>query len=260
MNNGSTGRIVLTGAAGRLGRIVRPELAAYASDLISSDVVDVGPLHPNEQFALGELSDLVAMAELFTGAHSVVHFGGISNQRPFQELLHSNILGTHNVFEAARQAGVARVVYASSNHAVGFYPTDHKLDPNVAYRPDSQYGVSKAFGEIVGRLYNDRYGLEVVCLRIGSCTERPTKLRHLSTWLSHGDLVRLVLASLEAQNAAFEIVYGVSNNTKGWWINSGGAIPYRPQDSADVYAEQIGDHDESEFPFQGGSACYREMS
>ncbi|HEV7415386.1 MAG TPA: NAD(P)-dependent oxidoreductase [Tianweitania sediminis] len=252
-------KVVLTGAAGRLGRLLRPALAAHTGDLISSDRVRIDQQYTGETFTACDLSDLTATERLLAGAGAVVHFGGISNQRAFNELLDGNFVGAHNVFDAAQRAGVRRMVYASSNHAVGFYSADQLLDTQVAYRPDSFYGLSKAFGELLGRFYHDRYGLEVVCLRIGSCIERPTKARHLSTWLSHEDLVRLVLASLTSEGVGFEILYGVSNNARAWWTNPDGPVRYRPQDSADAFIDQVTGADENDGMFQGGQACLREV-
>lgn len=254
------GRVVLTGAAGRLGSVLRPALASYSGDLLSSDRVAIGQPHAGESFTRCDLSDMQATQDLVSGAKAVVHFGGISNQRPFEELIEGNFLGLHNVFQAAQREGVSRLVYASSNHAVGFYPVEQVLDADAAYRPDSFYGLSKAFGELTGRLFHDRYGLEVVCLRIGSCTERPTKKRHLATWLSHADLIRLVLASLSAKQVGFEVLYGVSDNSRSMWRNDPeGAVRYLPQDSADSFAGQLDDTDETEWAFQGGQACFREV-
>ena len=150
----------------------------------------------------------------------------------------SNIVGCYNLFEAARRKGVKRVVFASSNHAVGFYPRHRRIGTDVTVRPDSRYGVSKAFGEALGALYADKHGLGVLCLRIGHVLDRPADRRRLSIWLKPEDLAQLVRIGLEHPDLRFEIFYGVSLNERSWWDNSRAfAYGYRPTGRAEDYRD-----------------------
>ncbi|WP_308460686.1 NAD(P)-dependent oxidoreductase [Streptomyces sp. Ru72] len=174
------------------------------------------------------------------GCRGGVHLAGIAHEDDFAALLHANIDGTYQVFEAARRAGAGRVLYASSNHAVGRHEAPAVLDGAARVRPDTLYGVSKAFGEALGSYYADRHGMAVACLRIGSCFERPTELRHLATWLSPGDAVRLTDALLRAPGLRYATVNGISANTRAWWeLNSARALGYKPRDDAERYAAEL---------------------
>jgi uronate dehydrogenase len=172
------------------------------------------------------------------GIDVVIHLAAIADEAPWDDILKSNIEGTYMVFEAARQAGVRRVVYASSHHVIGFYPAAERVGPAHPVRPDSYYGVSKVFGEGLARLYHDKWGLEVVCLRIGCFRPQPEDVRQLSAWLSHRDGVELVRRSVLAPEVGFTTVYGVSANTRGWWDNDEAAasIGYVPRDDAEAHA------------------------
>ena len=252
--------LLLTGAAGELGRWLRPRLGECCSTMRCFDLRDCGPAAPGEEILIGDLADAEAVDRAVQGAMAILHFGGITEEAPFEESLSANIIGTFNIFEAARRHGVQRIVYASSNHATGFYRSGEKLDASMPTRPDSLYGVSKAFGEDLAKLYVDKYRLEAACLRIGSACAEPRERRHLSTWLSLEDLLRLVLACLKAPRLGFAVVYGVSNNDRSWWDNSGARrLGYAPRDNAERYAERIlarGDPRDPEDPavkYQGGS-------
>jgi uronate dehydrogenase len=158
----------------------------------------------------------------------------------FDAILHSNIVGTFNVYEGARRHGVKRVVFASSNHVIGFYKQSERIDAQVPVRPDGLYGLSKCFGENLSRLYFDRYGIETVCLRIGSSFPQPKDRRMLSTFLSYDDLTELVRVSLFTPRVGHTIIYGVSDNSSKWWDNSGAAhLGFRPRDSADRERDRI---------------------
>lgn len=232
--------ILLTGAAGVLGRWLRPRLLERY-DLRSADRVEPAPAHnTGETLITADIADLAAVEAMVAGVDGIVHFGGRSIEDEWEEILHSNIIGCRNLFEAARKQGVKRVVFASSNHAIGYHRTAERLDAFSTIRPDTRYGVSKAFGEALGSYYADKFGLEVACLRIGSALPKPTARRHLSTWLSYPDLERLVVACLEAPRLHFAVVYGASNNTRGWWDNSQAPeIDFRPRDDAEDYAAEI---------------------
>lgn len=250
-------KILLTGANGRLGHILRPNILKHYSALKSTDLHQPDRLLEGETFAKCDLSNFVEVQGVVTEVNAIVHFGGISNEAPFEDILDANIRGTHHLLEAARQNGVRRVVMASSNHVVGFYPVEEKLDRAAPFRPDTFYGVSKAFTETLGRLYADKYGLEVACLRIGSCVAKPTSAKHLATWLSHADLTRLVFACLDAPKLKYEMLYGISDNDAAWWTNAGSSISYTPMDRASDYADRVASLSKEERFFQGGRGCYK---
>jgi uronate dehydrogenase len=177
-------RVLITGAAGRLGTILREGLRGRFDALRLLDVASLGPGQPGEELVTADVRDLFAVTDAMDGIDAVIHLAGIPHEDTFERILESNVVGTYHVFEAARRQGCARVVLASSLHVTGFYPAETRIGPDAPPRPDSFYGVGKAFGEALGRLYADKHGIEVLCLRIGTLAERPTTPRHLSTWLS----------------------------------------------------------------------------
>jgi uronate dehydrogenase len=260
-------RIVFTGAAGGIGTMIRPLLAPLYPGLVLSDKVKPKDLLDSETFVAADLAQPDEVAALVEGADSVIHLGGFSVEGPWETILQSNIIGCYNLFEAARQAGVKRVIFASSNHAVGFYPRRRKIGTNVTVRPDSRYGVSKAFGEALGAMYADKHGLAVTCLRIGNVGPRPLDVRRLSIWLSPEDLMQLIGIGLSHPDIRFEIFYGVSDNEASWWDNSRAqALGYRPKGKgedhrAHAVAEQakIGRDPVGDL-FQGGSFCSLEFT
>src|ERR1700730_81440 len=205
-------RIVFTGASGGIGTMIRPLLAPLYPGLVLSDRVKPKNLLPSETFVAADLTKPDEVAAVVKGADSVIHLGGFSVEGPWDASLQANVIGCYNLFEAARQAGVKRVVFASSNHAVGFYPRRRKIGTDVTVRPDSRYGVSKAFGEALGALYSDKHGIAVTCLRIGNVGPVPLDVRRLSIWISPEDLVQLFQIGLEHPDLRFEIFYGASDN------------------------------------------------
>jgi uronate dehydrogenase len=236
------GRTVLvTGAAGHIGRITCAGLAARGwkvrgLDRVPLDAVD-GLAEPP---VVADIRDTEAVRAATAGVDAVVHLAGIPTEAPFEEILGNNIEGTFEVFDAARRQGVRRIVYASSNHAVGYTPRTALATVEVPPRPDTYYGVSKVFGEALGRLMVDRYGLEVVCLRIGSWKQYPESVRELSSWLSPADGVRLIHAALSAPDVGFTVVYGISANTRAWWdLAPARALGYLSVDDAEEYADRI---------------------
>jgi uronate dehydrogenase len=238
-----TGPVLLTGAAGRIGAVLRGGLPERGWAVRSLDVVAVPDPRPGEEHVVADVTDPAAMAEAVSGASAVVHLAGVSGESTWAAVAHANIDGTHCVLEAARRAGVRRVVLASSNHATGFTPRPEsgllREDDGLA-RPDTFYGVSKVAMEALGSLYADRYGMDVVCLRIGSAYPEPTTTRQLSTWLSPRDQVGLVDAALRAPSPGFAVVWGVSANTRGWWdLTAARALGYEPADDAEPYAEAL---------------------
>ena len=254
--------ILVTGAAGKIARCLRPHLASRFGRLRLSDRVDPGPLAPGEEVAVCELADFDAVSRAVAGCGAVVHLGACIIEERWEVIHESNIVGTYNVVEAARRAGIKRLVLASSVHAVGYHPTTRTLDTGSAALPDSFYGISKVFAEGLACLYAEKAGMDIACLRIGSFLPEPTEPRHLSTWLSYPDMVRLVLACLEAPKLGYTVMYGASRNTRSWWDNSGAPhVVYKPEDDAEAYAPKIlagGDTRDPAAPetrYQGGFFC-----
>jgi uronate dehydrogenase len=238
---GAGRRVLVTGAAGTIGPAACAGLAARGWKVRG---LDDRPLDGVQGLAdppiVAELSDAAALDRATAGVDAVVHLAGLAGEAPFAEILAANIDGTYQVFEAARRSRVPRIVYASSNHAVGFTPRCKLAGVDLPPRPDTYYGLSKVFGEALGRLYADRYGLEVVCLRIGSWQDRPETPRDLSVWLSPADGVRLLHAALSAPDVGFTVVYGISANTRAWWdLAPARALGYLSVDDAEDYAEEI---------------------
>ena len=249
--------VLITGAAGNVGSHLRRELAGRYN-LRLSDIVPVKDISPGEKQARGDVAKMADMLRVTKGVDAIVHLGGFSAEGPWESILHANIIGCYNVFEAARRNDVKRVLFASSNHAAGFYRRDVKIDHRVYPKPDSRYGVSKAFGEQIGSLYADKYGLEVFCMRIGNVNPVPPDKRRLSIWISPRDLARLVSVGIENPNINFEIVYGVSDNKRSWYDNSNARrLGYLPQDDAELYAAEVLAKDKPGDPrtemFQGGT-------
>ena len=229
-------RLLLTGAAGGLGRALRPRLISRCEILRVSDLSELGVAEPGEEVMPVALQDRAAVLGLLDGVDAVVHLGGISTERAFDDILQANIVGAYNLYEAARIHGTRRIVFASSNHVTGFYRQDEVVDPTMPVRPDSYYGLSKAFGENLARFYFDRYGVETVCLRIGSSFPEAKDRRMLATWMSYDDLERLVVASLSSPVVGFSVIYGMSDNHHVWWDNTPAKhIGYRPQDSSEPF-------------------------
>lgn len=237
-----SGTVVVTGAAGRVGTYLRHAdggLALRGWTPILLDVKD-----PGEPFTHVDILDEDALTAAMTGADAVVHLAAIPGEDTWDAILRTNIDGTYRVLEAARRAGVRRVVLASSCHAVGFYPADEIARTDRTTRPDTFYGVSKVADEALASLYADRYGLETVSLRIGQCDDVPRTAFHLGIWLSPGDVVRLVDAALRGPVDGHCIAYGVSANTRGWWdLTTARSLGYEPQDDAERYDDDVAPYD-----------------
>ncbi|MDB5654620.1 MAG: UDP-glucose 4-epimerase [Tardiphaga sp.] len=255
-------RILMTGASGGIGTRLRELLPPIYPDLVLSDLVPPPDLSSKENFRPADLADLAAVEAICDGIDGILHFGGFSVEGPWDTILQANIIGTYNLFEAARKQGVKRVVFASSNHAVGFYPRHSRIGPDVTARPDSRYGVSKVFGEAVGALYADKHGLSVTCLRIGNFGDAPLDQRRLSIWLKPDDLVQLCQIGLEHPDIHFEVLYGASYNERAWWDNSRAyQLGYRPTGRAEDFREhaiaaqaKMAADPISDF-YQGGAFC-----
>jgi len=259
-------RVLITGAAGKIGNTLREGLRGHYLVLRLSDIRSLGEIVEGEEICQADLCDLSAMEEIMADVDAVVHLGGSPEEAPWESVHANNIIGLYNVFEAARRKRVGRIVFASSNHAIGFYRRTQRIDNQTPPRPDSRYGVSKVFGEALARLYADKHGISVVCLRIGSFRPRPADVRMLSTWISPADTIELIRCSLDTNDLHFEIVYGVSANDRSWWDNPGAQrIGFKPKDNAELYANEIfgqmspEDEPEIERTFHGGPFCGMEF-
>jgi len=260
-------RVLITGAGGGIGRSLRDSLRGVYPVLRVSDRVALAPAQAGEEIDCTELSNMPAVERMVAGVDGIIHLGGISGENDWQVILEGNIIGTYNLFEAARRAGVTRIIMATSNHAVGFYPRDQKIDHQVVPRPDSRYGVSKAFAEALASLYADKHGIGFLCVRIGNFGPQPIDKRRLSIWISPRDLTQLVRIGLEHPDIGYEIVYGVSNNRRSWYDNSNAErLGYRPQDDSEPYAEAVLAAEAAQPPdpvaerYQGGTFCAAEYS
>jgi uronate dehydrogenase len=248
-------KVLITGAAGDVGTYLRRELAGKYK-LILSDKRNLKP-EKAEKFIKADISRMADALKITRGVDAIVHLGGYSVEGPWEVIHKANIVGCYNVFEAARKNRVKRILFATSNHAVGFYRRDQTIDHRVYPKPDGRYGVSKVFGEALGSLYADKYGMEVFLMRIGNVNARPLDKRRLSIWLSPRDLAQLVSIGIEHPDIRFEIVYGVSGNRRSWYDNSNAArLGYKPQDDAERFADEIRPGEKPGDPrveqFQGG--------
>src|SRR5215475_4564986 len=211
--------VLVTGAAGAIGTRLRKLLKGVYPRIHWSDIKPPDDLAADETFIKADLASIAEVERAVAGVQGIVHLGGFSVEGPWDTILHSNIVGTYNLFEAARGQRVERVVFASSNHAVGFYPRARRIGTDAPVRPDSRYGVSKAFGEALGALYSDKHGMIVTCLRIGNVGPRALDVRRLSIWISPEDIVQLIRIGLEHPDIRFEVLYGASDNAAAWWDN-----------------------------------------
>lgn len=259
-------RVLMTGAAGGVGTMIRPLLASLYPEIILSDVKEPQDLQANETFVPAELADLASVERACEGIDGIVHLGGYSVEGPWETILQSNIIGCYNLFEAARRQGVKRVVFASSNHAVGFYPRVQRIGVEVVPRPDSRYGASKLFGEGIGSLYADKHGMRVLSIRIGNVGEKPLDKRRLSIWIKPSDLVQLIRIGLEHPDLRYEVMYGGSLNERSWWDNSVAyKYGYRPTGRAEDFVEEAM-AEQAKLPpdpvgdfYQGGTYCSMEF-
>jgi uronate dehydrogenase len=259
-------KVLLTGASGGIGTRLRTLLKPVYPDLILSDLKAPADLSADETFIAADLSDFAQVEAAVTGIDGIIHLGGYSVEGPWETILQSNIIGTYNLFEAARRQGVKRVVFASSNHVVGFYPRHETISTDTVALPDTRYGVSKLFGEGVAALYAYKHGVATLCIRIGNVGDAPLDERRLAIWLKPEDLVSLIRIGLERPRLLFEVVYGMSDNARAWWDNSlAQALGYTPEGKSEDFApavlaaqaalpqDEVGDY------FQGGAFCSQEF-
>lgn len=254
-------RVLVTGAAGAVGRTVVPGLAAIGHDVVALD--RVGPpseLDGHSGWLTGDCADADLVARAVAGCAGVVHLAAFPTETTLERSLDSHVLTTKLLLDAMLDHDVRRIAYASSNHAVGLTPRTEPVDARTRPRPDTNYGVAKVATEALLSLYADRHGVEAVAMRIGSFQRRPLSTRQLSTWLSPGDCVRMVQAALTAPDVGYAVLYGISANTDAWWdLAPGRALGYEPVDDAAAYAVDVpaGDTDEAEAANVGGSYAWR---
>jgi uronate dehydrogenase len=249
--------VLLTGASGALGRVLARNLAAAGWTLRLTDIAPFpDPLPAGARFTRADLNDGVAILRLAEGCGTILHFGGVSTEHPFEDVLGANIRGLYHIYEAARREA-ARVLFASSNHAIGFHERAATLDAGCPFLPDGYYGLSKAYGELMGRLYWCKHGVESVMVRIGSCFPEPVNARMLSTWLSYDDLTRLCVRATLAGPVGCCVVWGASANQRSFWDGDARqALGWAPQDSADSRAADLAGKvslDPVEERYQGGA-------
>ncbi len=255
-------RILLTGAAGGLGGVLRQTLKPYTQVLRLSDIIepaDNPEIQTTEEWVRCDLADKGAVDQLVADCDAIVHMGGVSVERPFEEILEANIKGIFHIYEGARRHGVTRVIFASSNHAIGFYKQDEVIDASVPRRPDGYYGLSKAYGEEMANFYFDRYGIETVSIRIGSSFPVAKDRRMMHTWISYRDLTELIRRGLVTPDVGHTIVYGMSDNKNVWWDNRlASHLGFVPQDTSEIFREQVEQQpvpaaDDPVAVYQGGS-------
>jgi uronate dehydrogenase len=258
-------KILMTGAAGGVGQMLRPYFQSAGIELRLSDVQRVSDLQSNESFINADLNDTSVLPTLVDGVDGILHLGGHSVEGSWETILKSNIEGCYQLYEAARIAAVPRIVFASTNHTMGFYPRSETVGVEKRVRPDSRYGVSKVFGEALGALYADKFGIRITNIRIGNVGFVPLDRRRLSIWLHPEDLYQLVMIGLRHPDIHFETIYGMSNNVRGWWDNRRAQeLGYVPQHSSEDFADEVLAREEPSDPiadkFQGGSFCAQEYS
>ncbi len=254
-------RVLVTGAAGSLGRVITVGLTGLGHDVVGLDLVPApeGTTFPWHE---GDCADadavLAVFAALSTGGRldAVVHLAGVPEEVSLPDELTSHVITTAALLDAMVAHDVPRLVYASSNHAVGRTPrAAGELTETALPRPDTYYGVAKVAAEALMQLFVDRHGIDAVSCRIGSFLEEPASVRGLSTWLSYDDGVRMVEAALTTPAPGYAVLYGISANTRAWWdLEPGRRLGYEPQDDAEAWADRVepGPDDEAEAEFVGG--------
>jgi uronate dehydrogenase len=252
-------RLLLTGAGGGLGKMLRERIKPWAEVIRLSDINAIAPAGPGEEVVQCDLADRKAVMDLLEGVDAVLHFGGVSVEDEFEAIMNANILGLHHLYEGVHKRGIKRVIYASSSHVVGYYPTTQVVDASMPLRPDGIYGVSKCFGEALSRYYFDRFGIETVCLRIGSSFDEPRNARMMTTFLAYDDLVELLRCALFTPRVGHTITFGVSDNPVRWWDNRDAShLGFQAKRSSREFAEQFpasgawSDADDITAVYQGG--------
>jgi uronate dehydrogenase len=261
-------KVALSGASGNVGSVLRAALLAQGIDLRSAGGTRaLAPMAAGEDVMHGDLRDPLVVDRLLTGVDVLIHMAGVAVEKPLPEIIEHNLVALREIYEGARRHGVRRVVFASSNHAFGMYSVGERLALDCAYRPDGNYGLSKVWGEAMGRLYWDKHGVESICMRIGSVVpgDRPTQPRHLATWLANEDLIALTLRCIRVEDVGFMAVWGVSANTRSYWDNGLAApLGYRPSRNAEDYADEVAARPDplsaAAQRYQGGSLAAHELT
>lgn len=255
-------RLLITGANGGLGRLCRARLGHLAEIIRVSDRDGLGEAGPNEEIVAGDLADGASVEAMVEGCDGIIHLGGQSVEAPWETVRTANIDGLYNLYEAARKHGCPRILFASSNHAIGFHKQTERLDAGSPTRPDGLYGVSKVFGEALASMYHDKFGIETACVRIGSCFPEPRDHRMLSTWLSPDDFIRLIERVFQVPRLGCPIIYGVSANAATWWDNREVAyLGWQPRDSSEPFRARLDAEmeppggDDPRSVYQGGMFC-----
>lgn len=256
-------KLLITGASGGLGQICRQSLKPLARTMRLTARSGLGEAGEGEEIVYGSLDDAAALAEIVEGCDGIVHLGGQATEASWETIRAANIDGMVNLYEAVRLSTTKpRIIFASSNHTIGFYPQNQRLDTRSPVRPDGYYGVSKVFGEALASMYYDKFGIETASVRIGSCTAEPENYRMLSTWLSHRDFAQLIARIFAVPVLGCQVIYGASANSAGWWDNSAVSfLGWQPQDNAEAYRAKIEqsvprpDPDASVAKYQGGVFC-----
>ncbi len=261
-------RILITGAAGDVGSRITPLLKAIYPEVVLSDLREPANCH-GLRFVKADLAQVSEVAAAVKGIDAIMHLGGFSVDGPWDAILSANIVGCYNLFEEARKAGVKRIVFASSNHAVGFYPRSETIPADVTLRPDGRYGVSKAFGEALGAMYAMKHGIGVTSLRIGNVNEKPLDARRMAIMLHPEDLVQLIRIGFETPDLVYEVLYGMSDNKRAWWDNARAReLGYKPKHRSEDFAEHALAEQARTEPnpnpiaqfYQGGTFCAAEYT
>lgn len=251
-------RLLVTGASGGVATLMRPFFASIAKSVRLSDIRAVEDLAEHEEYVHADLDNAAAVDAIVEGCDGVFHLGGMSTEADFDTVLSANIIGTHNLYSAAQRHGQPRIIFASSNHAMGAYSFEDTLDASALPRPDSYYGVSKVFGEAVGSMYFDKFGQETAVVRIGSCFAEPVDPRMLSTWFSPRDFEKLVERIFAVKSLGYQIIYGASNNKRRFWDDHMSAdLGWQPQDDAESYAANFKDVSAFEKDIEQGLMTYQ---
>ena len=260
MTETPTKPVLITGASGALGRVLVKSLGALGWRLLLTDIAPFPDTLPaGATFTKADLSDGVAILRVAEGCGTIIHLGGVSVERPFEEVIGPNIRGLYHIYEAARREK-ARVIFASSNHSIGFHERTESLSADTQFLPDGYYGLSKAYGELMGRMYWFKHGVDSVNVRIGSAFPEPINARMLATWLSYGDFSRLMERCVLTPAVGHAVIWGASDNSRmTWWRDDArAALGWVPVDSADPFAGQLAgavSGDSVEERYMGGAFC-----
>ncbi|MFB9948363.1 NAD-dependent epimerase/dehydratase family protein [Rhizobium puerariae] len=252
-------RLLITGAAGNMGTALRQRLGHLAEIVRISDIAGMGETAAREEPWPCDLADTDGVMRMVEGCDGIIHLGGVPSENTFARILESNIKGLHNLYEAARSHGKPRILFASTNHTIGFYRQDQFIGVGDPVKPDGLYGVSKCFGEGLARMYFHKFGQETAIVRVGACWPKPTTVRMLSIWLSFDDMASLAERVFKAPYLGCPTIWGVSDNQPKWWDNSASAyLGWAPKDSAEIYRAElerdpgIPARDSSQAQWQGG--------